>query len=76
MFKFIYLNVFNTHRLGIVEIYEKIERGESGVGGNREKQRGPSLLRKYDYVTNYADRQFIVMKNIKKGYIKSEQLVS
>ena len=31
---------------------------------SREKQRDPSLLRKYDYVTIYADRQF-VKKNIK-----------
>ena len=70
-----YLNVFNTHRLGIVEIYKKIGKGESGVGRSREKQRGPSLLRKYDYVTIYAERQF-VKKNIKEAHIKSEQLVS
>ena len=53
----------------------EINEGESGVGRSRKKQRGPSLLRKYDYVTINADRQF-VKKNIKEAHIKSEQLVS
>ena len=70
-----YSNVLNTHRLGIVEICEKNNEGESGVGRSREKQRGPSLLRKYDYVTIYAERQF-VKKNIKEAHIKSELLVN
>ena len=63
-----YSNVLNTHMLGIVEIYEKINEGESRVGRSREKQRGPSLLtiRKYDFVTIHADRQF-VKKNIKEA---------
>ena len=32
-----YLNVFNTHRLGIVKIYEKINKGESGIGRSMEQ---------------------------------------
>ena len=55
-----YSNVFNTHRLGIVKIYEKINKGESGVGRSREKQR------KYDFVTINTDRQF-VKKKYKRG---------
>ena len=70
-----YSNVLNTHRLGIVEIYEKIIEGKSGVGTSREKQRGPSLLRKYDYVTINANRQF-VNKNIKEARTKSKQSVN
>ena len=27
-----YSNVFDTHRLGLVKIYEKVNKGESGVG--------------------------------------------
>ena len=64
-----------TYRLGIVKIYEKINEGESGVGRNREKQRGPSLLRKYEYDTINADRKF-VKKIIKEAHIKSQHLVS
>ena len=66
-----YSNVLNTHRLGIVEIYEKINEGGSGVGRCREKQRGPSLLSKYYYFTTNADRQF-VKKNINEVHTKSK----
>ena len=30
-----YSNVFNTHRLGLAKIYEKINKGESGVGRSK-----------------------------------------
>ena len=69
-----YSNVLNTHRLGIAEIYEKINEGESGVGRSSEKQRGSTLLRKYDYITINADRQF-VKKNIKDAQTKTKPSV-
>ena len=61
--------------MGIVKIHEEINERKSGVRRSREVQRGPSLLRKYDYVTINADRQF-VKKNIKEADIKSELLVN
>ena len=70
-----YSSVLNTHRLGIVEIFDKINERESGVGRGREKQRGPSLLRKYYYVTINADRQF-VKKIIKEAHTKSKPSVN
>ena len=30
-----YSNVFNTHRLGLVQIYKKINNGEPGVGRSK-----------------------------------------
>ena len=43
--------------------------------GSREQYWVPSPIRKYDYVTIYADRQF-VCKNIKEGHTKSKLAVN
>ena len=66
---------FEKFLLGIVEIYENINEGESGVRRSREKQRGPFLLRKYDYVRINANRQF-VKKNIEEAHTNSKQSVN